>query len=157
MTPEIINRENCIPEEIESLRKFLLQSPVRWIVNHIDNGARVSKGEIHGLSSIGNLKTFWSNLGDIYSIKEHRIENFLVSQVMDALSKPQCKDKITYVTIKKYINQLANNQLKTTITLIETNDELVIVDGNKSTVACFEYGLKSALTDLRLPVFIISY
>jgi hypothetical protein len=53
---------------------------------------RVSKGEIQGLSAIGNLKTIWSNLGDVCSITEHNSEKFIVNQVVHALSKPENED-----------------------------------------------------------------
>jgi hypothetical protein len=144
-------------EEVESLKKFLLQTPVRWVIHNVENGARVSKGEIQGLSVIGNLRTIWSNLGEVYSIKEHNSEKFIVNQVVDALSKSQNKDaKVDLKIIKEFINQLAKGQLKLTVTLKETGNDFMILDGNKSTTAYFEY-CKRRGENASLPVFIITF
>jgi len=160
MKIDIINRIDCAPDEISRLKEYLQKTQVNWVVKCIDNGARVSKGEIQGLSALGNLKTFWSDLGDVSSIKEHGSEKFSVNQVMDALSKPQNMDnanaKKALSKINEYSRRLASGQLELIITLIETNNGLMIIDGNSRAVTYFEH-YKEIEESGCLPVFIIAY
>lgn len=152
----ISNRRSCSLSEINALKMYLSLTPVRWLVQVIDSGAKVSKGGVTSLSEIGKLRTIWSELGGIRSSDEHGSQKFLVSQVVAALRKPQCNDRETYDKIREYVRLFADGQLELKITLLEDKNEYTICDGNKRAVACFEYGLKRRKRNLSLPVYVIA-
>lgn len=142
--------------EIETLKIYLSQTPVSWIVELMKRGAEVLKGEVTPISEIGKLRTMWSELGTIRSIDEHGSDKFLVSQVMQALSKPACTDRRTPDEIRQYIELLDSGQLEVKITLLEDKSGLLICDGDKRAVACYEWGLKKGLEQLTLPVYVVT-
>jgi len=152
----IINRKSCSLTEINALKTYLSQTPVSCMVERINRGAEVSKGEVTPISEIGGLRTIWSDLGTIRSIDEHGSDKFLVSQVAKALSKPSCTDRRTLEEIRQYIQLLDSGRLELKITLVEDKNGLLICDGNKRAVACYEWGLREDLQRFMLPVYVVT-
>ena len=133
--------------------------PVWPVVDRIDQCARVSKGEIRGFSAIGSLKTIWSELGSVSSLTEYRSEKFMVNQVINALEKPPNNENIMskkgLSQIRKFTEQLESDKLRLTVKLQKTYNDLMTIDGNKSSVAYFEHcKLRKRITHLL--VFVIS-
>jgi len=155
--PYIKNRTPCTNEEITELQHYLKGTPVFNLTNYFEkNHTLVYKGVIESNIDLGKTKTIWSNLGGVLSKSEYSSDKFLVKQVCSTLKNPNCKDKGTLVKIKEYTQLLVNKKLEMKVTLLETNNQLIICDGNKRAVAWFEYFLKCKSTNIRLPVFIIS-
>ena len=154
--PEISNRTICSLTEINSLKTYLSKTPVCWLVKVIDQGAKVSKGEIVSLSQIGELRTIWGELDGIYKNGMNDSEKFLVKEVMKVLRDPWCHDTHRLTLIEKYKRLLASDELELIITLFEKEENIVICDGNSRAVACFEYGLETGQSNLSLPVYAIT-
>jgi len=147
----ITKRRDCTAEERRSLMDYLSLTPVAWIVEVVGSGAKVSKGEIDKTSELGNLKTIWKDLGGI-----RRANEYSVREVVKILGDPLCTDAKSREKIQQYKRLYGLEKLRLTITLLERNNDLMIIDGNKSAVACYEYGKDHGLSNLRLPVYIIT-
>jgi hypothetical protein len=152
----ISNRKNCNKIEIHELKIYLSQTPVAWLASEIDKGVKVSKGEITPLLQVGKLRTIWSELGGIHSIIEHGHDKFLVCQVMQTLRNPCCNDKKALYLIEEYMQLFASRRLEIKVTLLEQDLNIIICDGNKRAVACYEYSLEKGNANFSLPVYIIS-
>jgi hypothetical protein len=152
--PEITDRKNCSPEEINALKQFL--KPHTELIQFIEAGAGVSKGFIKSRLELAKTNIGWLNIGGIRSRKEYNSKFFLVDQVMTVLKKPQCNQPGSLDIIQKYIQEITHNEYKSTITLLERNNEIFLCDGNHSAVAFFEYYSKCGVDDIDIEVFIIT-
>jgi hypothetical protein len=153
--PEITDRKNCSPEEINTLKEFL-KPHYPQLVEYIEVGSGVSKGLIKSRLELAKTNIGWFNIGGIRSRKEYNSKYFLVDQVMTVLKKPQCNQRGDLDIIQKYIQEIAHDKYKSTITLLERNNETYLCDGNHSAVAFFEYYSKCGLDDINIEVFIIT-
>jgi len=153
--PEIINRKDCSPQEIEKLKQFF-ESHSPPLVQFINAGAGVSKGTIKSQSELAKTFTEWHTLGGIRSRKDCKLKYFPVDRVMDVLKNPRCNDRYDMNLIQKYNQEIAKDTFKSTITLFENGNETFIYDGNHSAVAFFEHYSECGVDDVNIEVFIVT-
>ena len=152
--------ENCKPcssNEVSVLKQYLSGTPVFKLIEFVKAGALVTKGNMLSVSEIGKLKTIWENLGEIHSKEEYNSDKYLVSQVISILSDVRCKNNSrTLEIINEYKSLLIKDKLELKITLLNKENDVIICDGNKRVVACYQYCLENQLNKFTLPVYIIS-
>lgn len=152
----VANRVVCAPREIEWLKNYIQSSSVPSLASMIGARPEVSRGTVGPPSDVGNLKTFWANLGVVKCKTAYGTDNFLVCQVLRVLQKPICDDKTTLRTIKKYIELKSLNELEIIITIVEKYGDLTIWDGNKRAVACFEHAFEKGDRNYAMPVYVVT-
>jgi hypothetical protein len=146
----------CPAAEFDGLKTHLLASNVPWVVTRvIERGAAVQKAEVAPLSEVGNLRTIFVNLKSVRSQAEYGEKTFLVSQVMGVLRCPEVPDLAMLNRVSSFIRQLEGRLFRRTVTLLETDGDFYIVDGNKSAVASFEHASLIGDTGFRLPVYVV--
>jgi hypothetical protein len=143
----IKNSRGCTPAELQDLKKHLVQL--------IESGAKVTKGEISPLAEIGRIRTIFKDIGSVLSKAEYGQDTFLVSQVQSVLKSKGCTDIAMRDKIAAFKTQIASGKFRLTVTLLETDGDLYIFDGDKSAVAFFEHSSETGSEDCSLPVFVI--
>jgi hypothetical protein len=153
----LTNQRSCSAAEVGDLRRYLSETHMRLrLPQLIDRGAAVSKAGVKPLDTVGNLRTYFKNIGGIVCQTEHGAERFLVRQVVPTLHKANCIDKERLKRIELYRKLYASKRLELIVTLSVDGEGLVIYDGNTRTVAVFEYGQETGQTDLGLPVYVVT-
>ena len=143
--------------EVAGLKKRLHKTPVRWVSNHIGKETRVFKAKINSLPDIGGLETIWGHLGGVFSFREYGHSRFQVSEVLATLRNPQCRDSSLLHRIENFIRLIAKGYKNFNVILGKIGNNYIILDGNKRTVAYYEYAREKGITDLNLPVYIVSF
>ena len=156
--PKIVNRRNCSPEEIEWLRAYLAENakPVwLYVCGLIREDPRITKGGVSGTKEIGELKTVWSTLGNIPNSRKFFVRE-VIHILQDRQNENHNKAEEHLQKIEDYMKLLDKGELQLIITLEESKNDLMILDGNTRTVAYFEYGMKRGHLHQILPVYVIS-
>jgi hypothetical protein len=149
------NIQPCSPGELHDLKAHLSTSNVPQLVRLIESGAAVDKGEISPLAEVGQLPTIFKNIGTVRSEQEYGQKTFRVSQVPEVLQKAQCTDRAMRQKIDSYKKEVAEGTYRLTVTLLQTDGDFYIWDGDKSAVACFEHASQTGNARYSLPVFVI--
>lgn len=152
----IRHRSICSDQERALLKAYLSCTNVPNLAVDIEQGASVGKGEVGPTAQIGRMATFWSCLGGLDAAREHGARKFLVCHVLPTLEQPGCADLETLNTVRRYFDLASTSSLDVVITLVEQRRQLMICDGNKRVVACYERARQTGNTKLFLPVFVIA-
>jgi hypothetical protein len=157
----VTDHQACTPQEITNLRDYHSQhSHVRHIVVPLINGgAPVQKAVVKGLARIGCLKTFFGNVGHAYCRTLFRQDRHRISQVPEVLRNanynmhPHIADMATKLNQYKYKFALPNSDPK--VTIVDSQNEVLIADGNKTAIAAYIYALETANAAFKLAVYYI--
>jgi hypothetical protein len=91
MSNLVTDRQPCPEHEKQELLAYLrANSHVQQPVQMIEAGCPLEKGKVKGIANIGQLVTYFRNLGNTYSQKLHGTEFFSVAQALE-VSETQAK------------------------------------------------------------------
>ncbi len=153
----VTNRRPCVDGERSVLRNYhQAQSHVRTVVVPlIDRGVPVLMGEVRGLAAIGQLRTFFGNIGDAHcraTVGSHR---YSVGQALEVLRNPAYVHpdvEDTRRKINQYKLEFALPTSNPKVTIVSSPNEVLIADGNKTAIAAYVFALESAGENFVLPI-----
>lgn len=151
----------CTVEEIEALREYhRTHSHVAPVVLAlIERQFPVLRANVNGADSIGQLKTFFGNIGRARCRDMHASDRFLVRQAADVLVCDDYRDDpdVTLMSERvaryKHLFNTATSDPK--VTIVESTNDCLIVDGNKSAIAAFLHASEGQASNLNLPVYCV--
>ncbi len=158
----VTEHQACTPQEVIDLRDYQAQhSHVACIVVPLINGgAPVQKAKVKGLAKIGCLKTFFGNIGHaccrtLFAKDRHR-----VSQVLEVLRNPNYNMHPDIGNMAQKLNQYKYKFALPTsdpkVTIVDSQNDVLIADGNKTAIAAYMYALEMANPAFELLVHYIN-
>jgi hypothetical protein len=120
--------------------------------------ASLYAGLVVGTEAIGDLVTIWTDLAGVRARERHGRACFRVCEALDALRVPvvpradQPKDDLG--TILAMMESIEAGTFTSLSVLAICEAGLYIVDGNKSSVACYEHARQWKRLDAVLPVVV---
>jgi hypothetical protein len=125
----------------------------------IDRQFAVTRANVTGADAIGRLKTFFGNIGRARCGDIHSSDRFLVTQAADVLVCDGYRDDpdVTFMServgrYKDFFNTAASDPK---VTIVESANDCLIVDGNKSAIAAFLHASESQASNFDLPVYCV--
>ncbi len=159
----VTDHQACTSQEVVNLRAYLHQhSHVSHIVLPlIDAGAPVFKAKVKGLANIGSLKTFFGNIGYAYSQPLFGTDRHRVSQVIEVLRNPNYNMHPDIGKIGQKLNdykyEFALPTSNPKVTIVDSQNNVLIADGNKTAIAAYMYALERSSSAFELPVYYINF
>jgi hypothetical protein len=154
----VTDHRNCTPDEVANLRAYHEQhSHVGHIVVPlIDAGAQVFKAKVKGLANIGSLKTFFCNLGYAYCQALFGTNRHRVTQVLQVLRDPNYNMHRDIgemgQTLNRYKFEFALPTSDPKVTIVDSQNDVLIADGNKTAIAAYMYALETSNPTFELVV-----
>jgi len=158
----VTDHQACTPQEVTSLQDYHAQhSHVQdTVVPLINGGATVQKAKVKGLAKIGYLKTFFGNIGHAYCRTLFGQDRFRVAQVLEVLRNPNYNmhPDIGSMghTVNQYEYKFALPASDPKVTIVDSQNDVLIADGNKTAIAAYMYALETADSAFELTVYYIS-
>ncbi len=148
----------CEPEELESQLRYLDSTPVSGIAQLLRSGkCLLSKGIVTSLQALGDLKTEFSQIGPLIPSSITGQGKFIVSEIVQILrANPDVKDDGLLQSIEALIEKETNDEIDFNITLFKMNEEFIIKDGNKRTIAFFENRRHLNQDNIRYEVYLVN-
>jgi hypothetical protein len=158
----VTDHQACQPEEVANLRDYHIRcSHVKNIVVPlIDAKAPVYKAKVKGLANIGSLKTFFGNIGHAYCKALFGNDRHRVSQVLEMLRNPNYNMHPDIGDMGRKLNQYKYQFALSTsdpkVTIVDSQNDVLIADGNKTAIAAYMYALERAIPAFELVVYYIN-
>jgi len=161
--------EMCENFVVKNHGSYLLGSNVKKYGSDLLQGHAVLKnGVIDSLTTLGNLKTYTGVIPEcaitgpnIPIEPQHefnRDRKYLVKEQLPFMGYADIDDGGHIETIKDYMKKLENNeQLDMIITVLKQIDDFILVDGNKRTVAFYEYSKKREIKNINYQIYILEF
>ena len=135
-----------------------MKSHVRDVVVPLikSGGGAVQKGKVEGTARIGQLKTFFGNIGQAHCRSLFGSDRYRVAQALEVLQNPVYNFHPDVADMRRKVNhykfEFALPTSDPKVTIVSSPDEVLIADGNKTAIAAYVYALESAGDGFTLPV-----
>jgi hypothetical protein len=150
----MIDLAECTPEQVTAQARYLANTPVSNIAELVASGqARLWSAKIQSLLELGAIETIFGNVGTLKPPGAAR--RFRVSEVRDVLEKHGLADPRMRADIDSFMASDAEGQVDYNVTIVRSAGELVIVDGNKRTIAFFERRRNAGSDRIDFPAFVV--
>ena len=157
----VTDHHPCDQKEIAAIRDYHANNShvACVVVPLIDSGAPVRKAKVKGCARIGSLKTFFGNLGNAYCRALFGTDRYRVAQVLEVFRNPTYNMHPDIADMRQKVNQyklkFALPISDPKVTIMSSQDEVLIADGNKTAIAAYVYALETANPAFQLSVHYI--
>ncbi len=142
----------CSPEERHWLSVYLKNSNALNFARRILEGnVSVHKGFIRSLYDLSSLHSAFGKQD--WGMDEPG--KFLISEVYPLMVSPSCPDVSFLAKVQEYMGKIKSNQMEFVITILKRGRHLMVVDGNKRTIAYFEIIKQVENKIINYPVFLL--
>jgi hypothetical protein len=154
----VTDHRACDQQEVATIRDYHARNShvACTVVPLIDSGAPVQKAKVKGCARIGSLKTFSGNLGDAYCRALFGMDRYRVAQVLEVFRNPNYNIHPDIADMRQKVNQykwkFAPPTSDPKVTIVSSQDNVLIADGNKTAIAAFVYALEIADPAFQLSV-----
>ena len=151
----------CDAGEIVALRDYhTRESHVAGIVVPLlDQGVVVRKASVRGLARIGQLRTFFGNIGNAHCRTLFGTDRYRVAQALEVLHNPFYNTHQDVADTREKVNRykfkfaLPGSDPK--VTIVSSHNDVLIADGNKTAIAAYVYAVEIAEPEFELQVHYI--
>ncbi len=144
----VTERRDCSQQELSTLPDYLKSSGVGGIVVPlIASVAHVQNAKVNGCARIGSLRTLFGNVGAAYCRTFFDADRYRVAQVLEVFrnpaynSHPDIADMRQKISQYKYKFALPTSDPK--VTIVSSQNDVLIADGNKTAIAAYLYALET--------------
>ena len=157
----------CDKNETDNIANYLLNSSVPTCGEALLRGQMIlSKGIIKSLEDLGNFKTLTGEIPESAITGSKRPtppknkfdgeKKYLVNEQIPFMDGTDINDGGHIQKIKTYISQMGTkDQPKFIITAIHKDNDYMFVDGNKRSIAFYEYSKKREISDIDYQIYIL--
>ncbi len=147
----------CSPEEVVAQARYLFDTPVWSLACDLRNGARVLwRAAISSHRDLGSLPTIFGDIGGHRPAPGSGRATFTVSEILPLLLCHHAADLTMLRAIEELMAADAAGRVEYNATILRSKDALMLVDGNKRTVAFYErWRATTAGDSIEYPVFVI--
>lgn len=130
----------CEVSEVKEQIDYLRNTPVKRLSDLLKQGKlQLGFTFINSIEALGTIKTEFGPIDILMPQSNSGDKKFLVSEIYFALcSKPDIDDAGLLQAIEEIRIAESNNEIEFNVTALLQNNELVIKDGNKRTIAFYE-------------------
>lgn len=114
------------------------------------------KGIVCSLQHLGGLKTEFGQIGRLVPEQGAGEKKFLVSEIVPLLrANPTVSDGGLLRRIEAIMDSEARNEIDFNITALQWNDEIILKDGNKRTIAFYENRKNSNQVEINYGIYFV--
>lgn len=114
---------------------------------------------MNGIDAIGALKTFFGNIGRARCRELHTTDRFLVAQAADVLLDSAYSNDTDVVAtrerVTRYKRLFGTSASDPRVTIVQSQNDCLIVDGNKTAIAAFLHASDNPSSVFALPVYFL--
>jgi len=146
----------CEAGELKQQINYLKNTPVKGLSDLLKQGElQLGYTFINSIDALGALKTEFGAIDTLAPQSCNGEKKFLVSDIYSALcSNPSIDDGGLLQSIEEIRIAESNNEVEFNITALFQNNELVIKDGNKRTIAFYENRRNSHPLKMNFKLFV---
>ena len=157
-----MQRRQCSPDEQSQFVGHMKRNTEtgQWLLEKYNSGARLSRMEVAGAESIGELTSFFKTLGPWHSETLTGRPRFLIREALSLLQGPAgqadadlSKRLSKVVAYERFFHDSASDPM---VTVVDFSDGSVVIDGNHTAMAAYLYTKDHQSWTLRLPVFVLA-
>ena len=155
----MIDRRFCDASEVAAFRRYQADSSNTWqfVSRLLDGGVRLSKAAVAGHSAIGELETFFKNIGTVVALQRYGTSRFRISQVVPLFDDPDLAADQDVAemrtTVHRYTALFMAPMSSPLVTLFECADVKLLLDGNKTALAAYLHSYQPPYASYSLPVY----
>ena len=149
----------CDAIELAAFRHYQATASNTWqfVECLLDAGVPLLKARISGHNAIGELPTFFKNVGNAVAVLRHGTSRFRVSQVVQLFDDPDLAADQGVAdmrrTVHGYMELFVSPTSTPRVTLFECADVRLLLDGNKTALAAYLHSQQPSRTSYSLPVY----
>lgn len=142
----------CTPEEKRRLSEHLETSNVYYYAPHVKDGRIPAfTGFIKSLSDLGSLPSFFHKRD--WGVDEPC--TFLVGEVAPLMMGPRCPDPTFMPKVREFMDTIESGKMEFIVTIEKKNNCLMVVDGNKRTIAYFELMKQMGKENINYQIYLL--
>lgn len=147
----------CLNSEVADQIAYLENTPVRGIANLLKRKqCNLYQGSICSLKALGNMKTEFGDIGRLTPSATEGQKKFRVSEVVPILrANPDVDDRGLLKAIDTFIQKDRVGEIDYNVTIFNLENEYIIKDGDKRTIAFYENRKSSKYGDIEYPVYVV--
>jgi hypothetical protein len=158
----VTDHRPCTVEEITIFRRYQeacsCVAPV--LISLLDGGKPLTRAVVRGVTKIGAMKTFFGNIGGVSCRSIAGSDRFRVAEATDVLrntsfeSDPEVRKMRE--TVERYAAIFRKAQSDPKVTIVDSANDCLIADGNKTALAAFLHASSVAGSRFELPVYYLA-
>jgi len=146
----------CTASELADQIRYLSPTPVSDIAKLLQSGqCRLSQGVIRSLADLGALKTEFGAIGPLTPPAMQGEKKFRVREILSLLHANPGIDVDLHTKIDAFLQDDEGN-IDYNVTVMRLNNDLIIKDGNKRSIAFYERR-RGSTEQIDYPVFLVEY
>jgi hypothetical protein len=155
----LADRRRCTAEEVAAFRDYHKRySHVAAVILALtESPSALTNAKVEGVKAIGRLKTFFGNIGTARCRDLHGTDRFLVTQAADVLLGSGYRTDHGVLSMSSkvaaYKTLFSRSDSDPKVTIVQSANDCLIVDGNKTAIAAFLYARDYQQSMFTLPVY----
>ena len=150
----------CEPQELAAFRRYQssMSNTSSFVEILLDAGVPLFRGSVTGTTAIGELQTFFKNVGSATAHSRHGTLRFSVAQLIQVIEDANliaADPRISEMrrTVYQYAKLFQSDDSAPQVTILAAADISVLLDGNKTSAAAYLHSTLSEPENYTLPVY----
>jgi len=152
--------QRCEQQELAAFRRYQSSMSNTWsfVAALLDADVPLFRASVTGKAAIGELQTFFKNVGTATAHSRHGALRFSVAQLVQLLedanlvaADPQVSEMRG--TVHQYADLFQSPASAPQVTVLAAADISILLDGNKTTAAGYLHSSRSGQESFVLPVY----